>query len=62
MKLTPWYLVALAPIAVGCTGAFVGHLAVLFVTACIFLGTLSLGRQAHGVQQTTSVVQETPRG
>ncbi len=47
MKLTPWYLVAVAPIAVaGCSGAFLGHCAVLAVTLCIFVGTLSLGRQA----------------
>jgi hypothetical protein len=45
MKLTPWYLVAIAPIAVaGCSGAFFGQLAVLAVTLCIFVGTLSLGR------------------
>ena len=48
MKLTPWYLVAVAPIAVaGCSGAFLGHCAVLAVTLCIFVGTLSLGRQTH---------------
>ena len=47
MRLTPWYLVAIAPIAVaGCSGAFLGHLAVLAVTLCIFVGTLSLGRAA----------------
>jgi hypothetical protein len=45
MKLTPWYLVAIAPIAVaGCSGAFLGQCAVLAVTLCIFVGTLSLGR------------------
>jgi hypothetical protein len=45
MKLTPWYLAALAPLAVaGCSGAFVGHFAVLAVTIGIFVGTLSLGR------------------
>ena len=45
MKLTPWYLVAIAPIAVaGCSGAFLGHCAVLVVTVCIFVGTLNLGR------------------
>ena len=50
MKLTPWYLVAVAPIAVaGCSGAFLGHCAVLAVTLCIFVGTLSLGRQAGQV-------------
>jgi hypothetical protein len=47
MKLTPWYLVAIAPIAVaGCSGAFLGHCAVLAVTVCIFVGTLTLGRHA----------------
>ncbi len=45
MKLTPWYLAALAPIAVaGCSGAALGHIAVLAVTVGIFVGTLSLGR------------------
>jgi hypothetical protein len=49
MKLTPWYLAAIAPIAVaGCSGAFVGQLAVLAVTIGIFVGTLSLGRHAAG--------------
>jgi hypothetical protein len=44
-KLTPWYLVAIAPIAVaGCSGAFLGQVAVLVVTVLIFVGTLSLGR------------------
>jgi hypothetical protein len=45
MKLTPWYLAAIAPLAVaGCSGAFLGHVAVLVVTLCIFIGTLNLGR------------------
>jgi hypothetical protein len=45
MKLTPWYFAAIAPIAVaGCSGAFLGHFAVLAVTIGIFVGTLSLGR------------------
>jgi hypothetical protein len=44
-KLTPWYLVAIAPIAVaGCSGAFLGQVTVLVVTVAIFVGTLSLGR------------------
>jgi hypothetical protein len=48
MKLTPWYLVAIAPIAVaGCSGAFMGQCAVLAVTLCIFVGTLTLGRQGR---------------
>ena len=47
MKLTPWYLAALAPIAIaGCSGALMGHVAVLAVTIAIFVGTLSLGRNA----------------
>jgi hypothetical protein len=47
MKLTPWFLAALAPIAVaGCSGALMGHVAVLAVAIGIFVGTLSLGRQA----------------
>jgi hypothetical protein len=45
MKLTPWYLAALAPIAVaGCSGVLMGHMAVLAVAVGIFVGTLSLGR------------------
>jgi hypothetical protein len=48
MKLTPWYLAALAPIAVaGCSGALLGQLAVLALTIGIFVGTLSLGRHAQ---------------
>lgn len=47
-KLTPWFLAALAPIAVaGCSGALMGHVAVLAVTIGIFVGTLSLGRGAE---------------
>jgi hypothetical protein len=49
MKLTPWYLVAFAPIAVaGCSGAFFGQCAVLAVTLCIFFGTIGLVRGEHG--------------
>jgi hypothetical protein len=59
MKLTPWYLAALAPLAVaGCSGAFLGHFAVLAVTIGIFVGTLSLGRaqQARNdVSQKTTI-------
>ena len=44
MRLTPWYLAAIAPIAVaGLLGAFLGQCAVLAVTIGIFVGTLSLG-------------------
>ncbi len=57
MKLTPWYLAALAPIAAaGCQGAFLGHFAVLAVTVGIFVGTLTLGRHtAQGRTPTTQV-------
>jgi hypothetical protein len=58
MKLTPWYFVAIAPIAVaGCSGAFLGHCAVLAVTLCIFVGTLTLGRHtpAPGPADATDV-------
>jgi hypothetical protein len=51
MKLTPWYLAALAPIAVaGCSGALMGQMAVLAVAVGIFVGTLSLGRQSVTAQ------------
>ncbi|MEO8875838.1 MAG: hypothetical protein ABI461_09645 [Polyangiaceae bacterium] len=47
MKLTPWYLAAIAPIAIaGCSGVLLGHFAVLAVTLGIFFGTLSLGKHA----------------
>ncbi len=59
MKLTPWFLAAMAPIAVaGCSGTILGHVAVLAVTLGIFVGTLSLGKHsakdAHAdrIQQT----------
>ncbi len=49
MNLTPWYFVAIAPLAVaGCSGAFLGQCAVLAVTLCIFVGTLTLGKQPAG--------------
>jgi hypothetical protein len=55
MKLTPWYLVAIAPIAVaGCSGAFLGHCAVLAVTVCLFVGTLSLGRHSASAAPVAS--------
>ena len=59
MKLTPWYLVAIAPIAVaGCSGAFMGQCAVLAVTLCIFVGTLTLGRHSSAASPATPVVVE----
>ncbi|MFO0661196.1 MAG: hypothetical protein U0165_15395 [Polyangiaceae bacterium] len=50
MKLSPWYLAALATLAPlaslgGVAGVFAGHAAVLAITVSIFLGTLSLRRE-----------------
>jgi len=57
MRLTPWYLAAIAPVAVaGCSGAFFGHFAVLALTLGIFFGTLSLGRQAVARHDTPAPV------
>jgi hypothetical protein len=57
MKLTPWYLAAMAPIAVaGCAGAFMGHFAVLALTIGIFVGTLTLGR-AHAQSSQADTTQ-----
>ena len=56
MKITPWYLAALAPFAaIGCSGAYLGHAAVVMLTLGIFLRTLSLGRAtpAPGPQPPT---------
>jgi hypothetical protein len=56
MRLTPWYLAAIAPLAVaGCSGAFFGHFAVLALTLGIFFGTLSLGRQAAACESKEAV-------
>lgn len=60
MKLTPWYLAALAPIAIaGCSGALMGHVAVLAVTIGIFVGTLSLGRQTASPANPANLVGAT---
>jgi hypothetical protein len=61
MKLTPWYLAAIAPIAVaGCSGTFLGHFAVLAVTLGIFVGTLSLGRGAAAAPGGIAALDEKP--
>ena len=37
MKITPWYLAALAPFAaIGCSGAYLGHALVMALTLGIF--------------------------
>lgn len=57
MKLTPWYLAAIAPLAVaGCAGAFLGHFAVMAVAVGIFVGTLSLGRNVSEPSQASGTV------
>ena len=59
MKVTPWCLAALAPIAVaGCSGTFLGHFAVLALTLGIFFGTLSLGKHST----TTEAAPAQPAG
>jgi hypothetical protein len=60
--LTPWYLAAIAPIAVaGCSGTMLGHVAVLALTLGIFFGTLSLGRArpVGGAPEPTAPAQLT---
>lgn len=53
MKLTHWYLAALAPLAVaGCSGSFLGHFAILAVTLGIFFGTLNLNRRLPAATST----------
>jgi len=45
MKITPWYLAALAPFAaIGYSGAYLGHVMVVVLTIGIFCGTLAMGR------------------
>jgi hypothetical protein len=45
MRITPWYLAALAPFAaIGYSGAYLGHAVVTVLTIGIFWGTLSMGR------------------
>ena len=59
MKLTPWYLAALAPIAIaGCSGAMMGHLAVLVVTIGIFVGTLSLGKHSTATASAVGLTSQ----
>ena len=59
MKLTPWYLVALAPMALaGWSGVFFGQCAVLAVTLCIFVGTLSLGHDRAIISPASAMSTE----
>jgi hypothetical protein len=44
MKITPWFLAALAPFAAIGYSGYLGHALVTVLTVGIFLGTLSLGR------------------
>lgn len=59
MKLTPWYLAALAPIAIaGCSGAVMGQVAVLAVVIGIFVGTLSLGKSQPQSETNATVASQ----
>jgi hypothetical protein len=61
MKITPWYLAALAPFAaIGCSGAYLGHAAVVGLTIGIFFGTLSLGRNSNNVPPSSNVPPNAP--
>ena len=63
MKLTPWYLAALAPVAIaGCSGALLGHFAVLAVTLGIFFGTLSLGRHVPSAPASATEASSDAQG
>lgn len=53
MKLVaPWLLVGLAPFGAIAYSGYLGHAVVVIVTVGIFLGTLSLGRQAASHQDS----------
>jgi hypothetical protein len=61
MKITPWYLAALAPFAaIGCSGAYLGHAAVVVLTIGIFFGTLSLGRTPNVPRSSPSSPAQPP--
>jgi hypothetical protein len=61
MKITPWYLAALAPFAaIGCSGDYLGHAAVVLLTIGIFLGTLSLGRTTSTSSPSPSLPRTQP--
>ncbi len=47
MKITPWFLAALAPFGAIAYSGYLGHALVVVLTVGIFLGTLSLGRNAQ---------------
>lgn len=47
MKITPWFLAALAPFGAVAYSGYLGHAVVVVLTVGMFLGTLSLGRNAE---------------
>jgi hypothetical protein len=54
MKLNPWYLAALIPLALlASNGAFSAQIAVLGLTLGIFFGTVSLRKPAPSDATTT---------
>lgn len=65
MKMTPWYIAAIAPLAAaGFAGAFVGQVAVLAVTLGLLFSTVNLTRGAVPVAEPSrsesSVVSRLP--
>ena len=55
MKLNPWYLAALIPLALlASNGAFSAQIAVLGLTLGIFFGTVSLRKPAPGDATTSN--------
>jgi len=46
MKITPWFVAGLAPFGAIAYSGYLGHAVVVVLTVGIFLGTLSLGRNA----------------
>jgi hypothetical protein len=51
MKLTPWFLAALAPFGAIAYSGYLGHALVVMVGVGIFLGTLSLNRASTEPQK-----------
>jgi len=54
MRATTMFLTLALPLLSGCGGAFWGNLVVLAITAGIFVGTLSLGRNAESRSSDSS--------
>ncbi|MBK6516821.1 MAG: hypothetical protein IPG04_22590 [Polyangiaceae bacterium] len=55
MKMTPWFLAALAPFGAIAYSGYLGHAVVVVLTVGIFLGTLSLGRTPASAQPNQDI-------